>query len=63
MQLREYIELIGDEKASRLWNVKTRTAAAWRRGERLPRPEHAETIVQTSPVTYEGIYGAKEDRH
>lgn len=59
MELTEYIELIGDEKAAAIWKVKPRTAQSWRLRERTPRPEQAEAIVATSPVTYEGIYGPK----
>ena len=56
MRLREYIKQLGDAKAAALWGVKRRTVESWRLGHRTPRPEQAERIVQTSPVTYEGIY-------
>jgi hypothetical protein len=57
MGLVEYIEQIGDAKAAKLWNVEERTVQSWRLRERTPRPNHAARIVETSPVTYEGIYG------
>jgi hypothetical protein len=57
MTLPEYIASIGDAKAARLFRVKIRTVAAWRRKERTPRKEHAAIIVAKSPITYAGIYG------
>lgn len=56
MRLSDYIKRVGDARAARLFGVKVRTAAAWRRGERMPRKEHAAVIVRKSPVTYAGIY-------
>ena len=61
MKLSAYIALLGDEKAAQLWSVKVRTVQSWRLGERTPRRDQAALIVRTSPVTYEGIYGPKED--
>lgn len=58
MKLSDYIKRVGDAKAARIFGVKERTAASWRRGERMPRKEHASVIVKKSPVTYAGIYGA-----
>jgi len=56
MKLAEYIAKIGDQAAARRFKVKLRTAASWRRGERLPSPDNARHIVACSPVTYKGIY-------
>lgn len=56
MRLADYIKQLGDDKAAALWGVKRRTVESWRLGARTPRPEQAEIIVRTSPVTYEGIY-------
>ncbi len=56
----EYIELVGEEKAAKLWDVEVRTVRSWRYGERTPRPIQAQKIVATSPVTYEGIYGPQQ---
>ena len=60
MRLSDYIALIGDQKAAQLWQVSRRAVQSWRLGVRYPRPEIAARIVQTSPVTYEGIYGPGE---
>lgn len=57
MNLREYIEKMGDEKAAKLFQVKPRTVMSWRLGDRTPRPKQAKIIVEKSPVTMEGIYG------
>ena len=62
MRLNAYIETIGDAAAAELFGVKERTAASWRRGERLPRPEQAERIVSASRgrVTYSEIYSPQK---
>lgn len=60
MNLPEYIQAVGDAAAAEKFGVKPRTAASWRRRERFPRPEQAEMIVRTSPVTYAGIYGNED---
>lgn len=59
MTLIEYITDIGDEKAAELFNVSTRTAAAYRRGERVPRPRKAREIekITNGKVTFENCYG------
>ena len=44
MDLKTYINQIGDEEAARLFGVSVRTAASWRRGERIPRPTRALVI-------------------
>lgn len=58
MNLDQFIEEIGDDAAAKLFDVKPRTAASWRRGERKPRPEKAREIVKTlkGRVPLEGIY-------
>jgi len=60
MRLSDYINQMGVQKAARLWNVKARTVESWRVEARRPRPEQAKVIVDTSPVTWEGIYAPKE---
>lgn len=58
MDLPTFIEAIGDEEAARLFDVKERTAASWRRGERWPRPEkarHIETVTK-GRVSFSEIY-------
>jgi hypothetical protein len=64
MTLKEFIEEIGDGRASELLDVPVRTVAAWRRGERLPRPAQAAKIVRAArgKVDYSGIYAPPEDR-
>ena len=59
MTLAEYIKQFGDLDAAKLFGVKERTAASWRRGERRPRPEVAASIVAATggEVTLDGIYG------
>lgn len=58
MTLKEFLKEMGDEAASDLLDVPPRTVAAWRRGERLPRPIQAARIVLASKgvVDYAGIY-------
>lgn len=57
-----FIAEIGDEAAAALFDVKLRTVASWRRGERFPRRDQALRIVDRSkshphgPVTFAGIY-------
>jgi DNA-binding transcriptional regulator YiaG len=62
MRLDKYITKTGDKAAAQLFGVAVRTAASWRRGERIPSPEAARIIVSLSPVTFEGIYGASKPR-
>lgn len=58
MKLDQFIEEIGDEAAAKLFDVKPRTVASWRRGERKPRPDKAIEIVKTlrGKIPLEGIY-------
>jgi hypothetical protein len=59
MTLSEYIQKHGDEALAKVWGVKPRTVASWRRGERVPRYSQACQIVETSDgeVSYQDIYG------
>lgn len=58
MKLTEYLKQMNDDrKAAVLFGVTERAISSWRRGERTPRPKHAKTIIEKSPVTIEGIYG------
>lgn len=59
MDLKGFIEQLGDAKAAKLFGVKQRTAAAWRRGERTPRPKQVQKIIKASggELSYEAIYG------
>lgn len=58
MELCAYITKIGNAKAADLFNKATQTVAAWRRLERVPRPETAAYIVQKTDgvVDWKGIY-------
>lgn len=48
MDLKTFIETIGDAEASRLFSVKPRTIGSWRRAERLPSPRNAIMIERRS---------------
>lgn len=58
MNLRDFLKEIGDSGAADLLDVPQRTVAAWRRGERIPRPNQAARIVRLTRgrVDYAGIY-------
>lgn len=58
MQLCVFITKISDENAAELFNVSVRTAAAWRRLERVPRPQKTlEILYKTAgKVDWQGIY-------
>lgn len=58
MRLPDYIEQIGVAKFAKAFGIKRRTVESWKRMERRPRPEQAQRIVEKTPVTMEGIYGA-----
>lgn len=59
MTLPEFIESVGAERAAKMFGVKQRTAEAWKRRERYPRPAKAPDIVAATngAVDYKGIYG------
>ncbi len=60
--LKDFLTKVGDNQAADLIGVTPRAVAAWRRGERFPRPAQAERIVRIAekhpagPVNYSGIY-------
>ena len=58
MTLKDFLKEVGDTAAAELLDVPQRTVAAWRRGERIPRPCQAERIVRATKgrVDYAGIY-------
>jgi len=58
MNLSSYIEKLGDEKAAKLFGVKERTVASWRRGERIPAPKTAKKIVRVAKgdLTLDDVY-------
>lgn len=52
--LQDYLAEIGDARFSALSGIKPRTVAAWRRGERIPRPEIWAEISPHAPgVSFE----------
>lgn len=58
MRLPDYIKQVGVKRFARQFKLKPRTVLSWRNMERRPRPEIAQEIVEKTPVTMEGIYGA-----
>lgn len=57
--LKTYIEQLGDDEAAKRLGITARTAGAYRRGEREPRPEQARKWVREMGglLTLESIYG------
>jgi len=45
MTLSQYIKKTGDAQCAKLFSVKERTVASWRRGENYPRANKAQEIV------------------
>lgn len=62
MKLSDYIRTTGDKVFAKRFGVTERAAISWRLGERRPRPQIAQRIVDTTPVTWEGIYGSEAER-
>ena len=58
MRLPDYIKQVGIKKFAKQFKLNPRTVLSWQRMERRPRPGIAQTIVEKTPVTMEGIYGA-----
>lgn len=58
MNLKTYIQAIGDEEAAERFGVKPRTTRSWRLGERQPRPSQVPQIIAGSNgrLTWESIY-------
>ena len=59
MELDEYIQQLGKEKAANLFKVKARTVDSWLRWERRPSRRKAAEIIAVSPVTFDGIYSRR----
>ena len=51
-----FIDEVGDKAAAEIAGISVRTAASYRLGERVPRPDIAQRFVDTGRVTWEGIY-------
>jgi hypothetical protein len=60
MRLSEYITEVGDAEFAARFAVSERTAMAYRLGQRRPRSHLAKQIVESSPVTWAGIYEPEE---
>lgn len=58
MRLPDYIRQVGDERFAKQFKVSKYTARSWRLMTRRPKAEKAQEIVEKTPVTMEGIYGA-----
>jgi transcriptional regulator with XRE-family HTH domain len=58
MTLSQYIKNIGDAQCAKLFGVKERTVASWRRGENYPRANKAREIVVLTKgaVSLDGIF-------
>lgn len=59
MDLKTFIEQQGEAKAAKLFKVSVSTIRSWRYSQRFPRPAKAQEIIKKSPVTMDGIYGAR----
>lgn len=59
MNLREYIDALGDELAAKTLGITVRAARSYRSGQRTPRPKQAAQMVKRSngKLTLEAIYG------
>lgn len=64
MDLPSYIQELGVEKASALFDEKPRTVKAWMYRERFPKKKTAAKIVERTKgrVTYAGIYAPEPCR-
>lgn len=59
MQLSEYVEQVGLEDFAKRFGITERAALAYKQGTRRPRVKLAQQIVDSTPVTWEGIYSPK----
>jgi len=62
MNLTSYIELIGDKAAAELFGITERAAMSYRLGDRKPRPEVAQRIVDKTngKVGWADIYALEK---
>lgn len=58
MTLPDYIRQIGPANFAKLLKFKERTVLSWMYMTRYPNREAAKKIVERTPVTMDGIYGA-----
>ena len=57
MDLPTYISAIGAERFAKKYGITRRAADSYLYRSRYPRPELAARIMQTSKVSWAGIYG------
>lgn len=62
MKLDEYIQQVGRRKAAEEFGVSIGLIGHWLTGRRHPSAKLAMKIVETTPVTWEGIYGTRDHR-
>ena len=55
MKLSEYIRELGPAKFAKLYGVSQRAAQSWLYQQRTPKIDLAKRIVDSSPVTWDGI--------
>ena len=60
MDLPTYITQIGVEEFAKKFGIPPRTALAYQKQTRRPRPQLAQKIVDRTPVTWEGIYSPRK---
>lgn len=62
MDLPTFIRTLGVEKSAALFDASERQVKGWLYGERKPRPEHAQKIIERTrgKVTLSGIYGSPQ---
>lgn len=63
MKLKDFISKVGNETASKTFDVPIGTIKSWRHGVSIPKPERAKHIVKVSRgmISWEDIYGDLED--
>lgn len=64
MNLKTYIEKIGDAEAAEQFGVSPRTAQSWRLGTRRPSTRAGARIIRETRglLDWDGIYGATSER-
>lgn len=64
MNLSDYIATIGDKAAARLFGIPERVAKSYRLGERAPRRDRAQKIIDATSgkVDWAGIYASQPSK-
>jgi len=62
MTLSEYIREIGVPEFAKRFRITERAATAYLYGARTPRPKLAKSIVEKTPVDWEGVYAGALSR-